>query len=187
MKLELLAATIVLLCNLTTTEGQFKFATNNDSVTITKYTGSGGAVSTNGLIVTAIDNNSAFASTYVSSANIPSTVTNIGSTAFAPCLALQTLTVDTANPVYSSANGALFDKSQQTMLACPTGFGPAGNSRKTKKPFRISLRARIERDSLKRGVLGCFGFPDTFPDSSTRVFEHPQLLNAYESKYRSET
>jgi hypothetical protein len=41
--------------------------------------------------------------------------------AFENCSSLTTITVDTNNPVYSSLNGVLFDKSQTTLVRYPAG------------------------------------------------------------------
>ena len=69
-------------------EAQFTYATNNGTITIMQYTGSGGAVTvpnmTNGLLVTSITNN-AFMDTGVASVTIPNSVTNIGAEAFSDC------------------------------------------------------------------------------------------------------
>ncbi|HZR15733.1 MAG TPA: leucine-rich repeat domain-containing protein [Verrucomicrobiae bacterium] len=51
---------------------------------------------------------------------IPNSVTNIGSSAFSLCFNLTSITVDPLNPFYSSVAGVLFDKSQTTLLQCPS-------------------------------------------------------------------
>src|SRR5437879_2778360 len=71
---------------------QFNFTTNNSAITITGYTGPGGAVTipsmTNDLPVKSIGN-SAFASLgNVTSVTIPNSVTNIGGQAFYYCTGL---------------------------------------------------------------------------------------------------
>ena len=48
-------------------------------------------------------------------------VTNIDSTAFVYCSSLTSLLVDAQNPVYSSVDGVLFDKSQRTLIRWPLG------------------------------------------------------------------
>jgi uncharacterized repeat protein (TIGR03803 family) len=53
---------------------------------------------------------------------IPASVTNIGEEEFVECKDLTTLTVDAGNPVYSSLNGVLFDKSQSTLIEFPDGL-----------------------------------------------------------------
>jgi uncharacterized repeat protein (TIGR03803 family) len=53
---------------------------------------------------------------------IPSSVTSIGLQAFAACFSMTAITVNADNPVYSSLNGVLFDKSQSTLVECPGGL-----------------------------------------------------------------
>ena len=53
--------------------------------------------------------------------SIPNSVSNIGEVAFARCLSLTEITVDGANAAYSSIDGVLFDKTQDTLLKCPAG------------------------------------------------------------------
>jgi hypothetical protein len=57
------------------------------------------------------------------SVTIPNSVTNIGEVPFWDCTSLTAITVDAQNPVYSSVNGVLFDKSQATLLQFPGGLG----------------------------------------------------------------
>ena len=55
---------------------------------------------------------------------IGSGVTNMGNAAFfsfSRCTSLTAITVDPLNPVYSSLDGVLFDKSQTTLIFCPQG------------------------------------------------------------------
>ena len=52
---------------------------------------------------------------------IPASVTNIGLYVFSQCANLTAITVDEHNPVYSSIDGALFNKSQTTLILCPGG------------------------------------------------------------------
>ncbi len=50
---------------------------------------------------------------------IPGSVTSIGEYAFFGCYKLTNITVDAANPSYSSLNGVLFDKAQETLITYP--------------------------------------------------------------------
>ena len=52
---------------------------------------------------------------------IPSSVTTIGNLVFSGCFMLTTITVDASNPVYSSVDGVLFNKSRTTLVRCPEG------------------------------------------------------------------
>lgn len=51
---------------------------------------------------------------------IPASVTGIGAGAFSQCANLVAITVDEDNPMYSSAEGVLFDKRKETILLCPS-------------------------------------------------------------------
>jgi hypothetical protein len=106
-------------------QAQFKYVTNNGAITITGCTGPGGAVTipgaTNGLPVTGIAAYAFDGCTSLTGVTIGSAVTNIGRWAFAGCTSLTATTVDAPNPVYSSAAGVLFDKSQSTLLQFPGG------------------------------------------------------------------
>jgi hypothetical protein len=61
------------------------------------------------------------ACTNLSSIRIPGSVTNIGEIAFEYCISLTNFFVDADNPDYSSLNGALFDKPQDTLIQYPPG------------------------------------------------------------------
>jgi len=64
----------------------------------------------------------AFAScTGLTSVTIPKSVTSIGGKAFSHCISLTGITVDAANSSYSSLDGVLFNKSQTTLIQCPSG------------------------------------------------------------------
>src|SRR6266404_4154931 len=103
---------------------QFNYATNNGTVSITRYIGPGVAVAIpdtiNGLLVTSIDVGAFFGSE-VTSVTIPKSVASIGFEAFSDCSSLVDITVDSLNPSYSSVDGVLFDKSQTTLVQCPGG------------------------------------------------------------------
>jgi hypothetical protein len=59
--------------------------------------------------------------TSLSSVTIPASVTNIEESAFDSCYGLTAINVDTLNPVYSSVNGVLFNKSQTMLIQFPVG------------------------------------------------------------------
>jgi hypothetical protein len=52
---------------------------------------------------------------------IPAGVTSIGTSAFELCSALTAITVNAANPNYSSTNGVLYNKNQSTLIQFPEG------------------------------------------------------------------
>ena len=136
------------------TQGQFSFTTNSDgaSVTITSYTGGGGALTIpgtlgalGGLPVTGIGTNAfagdamtavtmpdslvsigdgAFAYCFaLTNVSIPDSVTNIGTNSFGGCIELTAINVDTNNPAYDSVGGVLFNKSQTALIQYPGGLG----------------------------------------------------------------
>ena len=120
---------VLLLALPAVVQAQFTFTTNNGTITITGYTGSGGAVvipsTTNGYPIIGIGEN-AFA--YISgptSIAIPYSITNIADGAFGGCYTLTVITVDASNSLYSSLAGVLFDKNQTTLIACPSGIAGA--------------------------------------------------------------
>jgi hypothetical protein len=109
-------------------QGQFSYSINADNtITITSYTGAGGAVTIpdtiTGLPVISIGEEAFAYCTSLSSVAIGSSVTNIGEEAFVGCSSLGTFTVDVLNSFYSSANGVLFDKSETMLVEFPGGVG----------------------------------------------------------------
>ena len=129
-------------------QAQFNYTTNNGTITITGYTGPGGAVTIpstiDGLPVTTIGDyafswcsdltsvtipnsvttigESAFASCIsLTSVTIPNSITNIGVGPFAGCSGLSAITADTLNAFYSSVDGILFNKKQTELTQYPAG------------------------------------------------------------------
>jgi hypothetical protein len=127
---------------------QFTYTTNSDgSLNLSGYTGSAGAVvipnTTNGLPVTSIGDAAFFYSASLTNVTIgtnvvniggqafsysslavvtlPDSVTNLAFDAFFDCNRLTAINVDSNNPVYSSADGVLFNKGQTTLIEYPEG------------------------------------------------------------------
>ena len=127
---------------------ELTYMTANDAVTIIGYTGTGGAVTIpvqlEGLPVTAIGQSAFYGKTGLITVTLPDSVTIIGNTCFEGCSNLTNLTfgsglsaigyhpffncpsissftVSSSNPVYSSSNGILFDKSRATLIQYPQG------------------------------------------------------------------
>jgi hypothetical protein len=71
--------------------------------------------------VTSIGDNAFQANGLLTNIFIGKNVTNIASQAFDYCSSLTSILVDAVNPVYSSVDGVLFDKSQRTLIQCPPG------------------------------------------------------------------
>jgi hypothetical protein len=78
-------------------EAQFTFTTNSGAITITRYTGPGGAVTipnmTNGLPVTSIGASSFYRCTSLTWVSIPNSVTNIGLRAFQGSTSLTSISI----------------------------------------------------------------------------------------------
>ncbi|HXC37038.1 MAG TPA: leucine-rich repeat protein [Candidatus Acidoferrales bacterium] len=141
-------AAVAILNLLQTASGQLGYLTNNGAITITGYTGTGPTVTIpamiNGFPVTAIGNAAFSGDVRVSSVSIPGTVTNIGASAFvasgltaitipnsvigigqqafAACTSLTNISINAGNLVYSSLNGVLFDRAQDTLIQYPDGL-----------------------------------------------------------------
>ena len=110
-------------------EAQFTFTTNNGAITITKYTGGGGAVTipnlTNGLPVTGIGTNAFFQSTNVTSVTIGTNVSSIGDWAFYGCASLANVTMP--NSVTSIGDDAFSDCKSLTSVTIPNSVTSIGN------------------------------------------------------------
>jgi hypothetical protein len=72
--------------------------------------------------VTGIGNEAFYGCANLTALSIPWSVTSIGIGEFVWCVSLTSITVDPLNPVYSSVDGVLFDKSQTELLAFPPGI-----------------------------------------------------------------
>lgn len=94
---------------------------NKDSTTLVQYPGgrTGDYAIPDG--VTTVARGAFFWSQKLTNVAIPSTVTNMGTYPFSVCTTLDAIDVDPQNPVYSSLDGVLFDKSQTTLIQYPGG------------------------------------------------------------------
>ena len=96
MPIKVLLPLLLLLTLPAVVQAQFTFTTNNGAITITGYTGPGGAVvipsATNGLPVTSIGEY-AFAYCGLTGVTIPGSVIGIGAYAFEQCTSLPNLTI----------------------------------------------------------------------------------------------
>jgi hypothetical protein len=87
--------------------------------------------------------------------------TNIPRAAFARCTQLTTLTVEALNPVYTSLDGVLFNKSRTTLLQYPEGR--VGNYAVPSEVTTIGGSA----------FSGCFALTDlVIPDTVTAIEPH---------------
>jgi hypothetical protein len=109
----------------------------------------------------------------LASASIPGSVTAIGNYAFYDCINLSAINVDSANPVYSSDDGVLFNKSKTMLLCYPAGKSgrytiPGSVTGIDNHAFACCRRLTDLRLSHKRFLYSPDNIPDnTFPDSCT--------------------
>jgi len=172
----------------------------NNAITITGYTGTEGAVTIPAEImsrpVVKIRNNAFSSNLTLTSLTIPHTLTNIDVSAFAGSTNLASFTVDAANPVYSSAEGILFNNPQTTLFLYPPGKGgtdytiPSGVTNIGDRGF--SYCARLACVTIPSGTISigsrafyrCTGLSSvTIPDSVTSLganvfYECASLTNA---------
>jgi hypothetical protein len=103
----------------------FGYTTNDGTITIIYYTGSGGDITIpsiiNDLPVISIWFSAFSSCTSLTSVTIPGSVTSIGGVVFYGCAGLTAIMVDTNNPAYSSVAGVLFNKNQTTLVEYPGG------------------------------------------------------------------
>ena len=99
-------------------QAQFILATNNGTIAITLYNGSGGNVTipgaTNGLPVTSIGENAFFLCTNLTRVSIPDSITNCGSFAFYYCSGLASVTI--GDGITSVGNYAFFNCTNLTSV-----------------------------------------------------------------------
>ena len=112
-------------------QAQFDYTSNGDgTITITGYTGPGGAVvipdTINGLLVTGIGDYAFSGKTSVTSVTIPNSVTNIGSGAFDSCTNLTSVT--TGNSVTSIGSAAFRFCTSVASLTIPDSVTRIGGS-----------------------------------------------------------
>jgi hypothetical protein len=110
-------------------QAQFNFTTNNGTITVTGYTGSGGAVTipdtTNGYPVTSIGPQ-AFANGHLTSVLIGTNVTSIGQAAFQECSGLASVTIP--NSVTSIGGFAFVFCGSLTGITIPDSVTSIGDS-----------------------------------------------------------
>ena len=168
-------------------EAQFTYTTNNGTITITKYTGSGGAVtipnSTNGLPVTSIGTNAFYQSTTLTSVTIGTNVASIGDWAFYGCTSLTSVTMP--NSVISIGDDAFSDCTSLISVTIPNSVTSIGN-------YAFFSCPGLSEVTLGSGVTSigniAFGscirlsgiyFPTNAPSADTTVFNGDMFATVY--------
>jgi BspA type Leucine rich repeat region (6 copies) len=120
---------MLLLALPVTARAQFNFTTNSGALTITGYTGPGGAVTipatTNGYPITSIGAQ-AFSGTGLTSVTIPDSVTSIGQEAFYGCTNLTNAMIP--NSVTSIGQAAFDECTSLTSVTVPNGVTSIGEA-----------------------------------------------------------
>ena len=105
--------------------GAFTYTSDGAAITITGYTGAGGAVTIPGEIaglpVRVIGDSAFLGKANLIAVNLPESVTSVVSSAFFYCPDLISIDVAAANTSYRSVDGVLFDKSLTTLVRYPGG------------------------------------------------------------------
>jgi hypothetical protein len=105
--------------------GDFTYTVSGGTITITKYTGTGGNVvipsAIDGKPVVGIGNRAFLNCTGLISVTIPDSVMSIGMNAFLGCSGLTSIVVDANNAVYSSQDGVLYNKAKTVLIQYPGG------------------------------------------------------------------
>jgi hypothetical protein len=116
---------LLLLAAPAAVQAQFDYATNNGAITLTAYTGAGGAVVISNF-VTSIEWEAFDGCTNLTSVAIPVSVTNIGDAAFFNCSSLTSITIP--GSVTSIGQEAFYDCASLTNVTIVNGVTSIGES-----------------------------------------------------------
>ena len=115
---------------------------------------------------------SAFASSYLEEIAIPANVEEIGEGAFYNCPALDTLTVDAANPNYSADANVLYNKDGSTLICYPAGIASAN--------FVVPLAVtRIESNAFFAATVSGIVLPNTILSIGATPFRGCESLKGF--------
>ncbi|MFT3950988.1 MAG: leucine-rich repeat protein [Oscillospiraceae bacterium] len=108
------------------TSGNYSYTVFDDgTVSIYGYSGSPSELEIpsklDGKTVTGINDGAFYGFQSLTSVTIPASVTSIGIWAFEYCLSLTSIHVDASNTMYTTVDGALYNKNQTELICCPAG------------------------------------------------------------------
>jgi len=158
--------------------GQLIYTTNNGTITITAYTGMGGAVvipsTISGLLITGIGSGALFNCAGLTRLTIPASVTNVGDSTFAGCSALMSIAIP--NGVTSIGNSAFAGCSALTNITIPNSVASIGNSAFSGCPALTSITMPNGVTNIGSWAFnGCYGlmavyFQGSAPVADSTVF-----------------
>jgi BspA type Leucine rich repeat region (6 copies) len=154
-------------------QAQFNFTTNNGTITITGYNGSGGAVTipdtTNGYPVTNIGTNAFFGCTTLASVTIPNSVTSIGDNAFCFCESLRAIAIP--DSVTTLGDNAFCECSSLTSISIGTNVTSTGHNIFLDCTSLTSVAIPNSFTSIGGGMFsGCISLTNvTIPDSVASI------------------
>ena len=154
-------------------QAQFNYTTNNGTITITGYTGPGGAVAIpdtiDGLAVTRVGNQAFYGKTSLTSVTIPNSVTSIGEFVFSSCPSLTNVTIP--NSVTSIGNAAFSSCLSLTSVTIPNSVTSMGHFMFYSCPSLTSVAIPNSVTSFGNDAFnGCTSLTSvTMPNSVTSI------------------
>ena len=153
--------------------GDFYYSATATAVTITGYTGAGGAVtipsSIGSLPVTSIGTQAFFSKTTLTSMTIPSSVISIGNSTFQGCIGLTSVTIPSS--VTSIGSQAFYGCTGLTSITIPSNVTSIGDSTFSGCTSLISITIPSNVTSIGNSTFsGCTGLTSvTIPNSVTSI------------------